>query len=277
MSYEIIYDKGFVKLPENNFIPLIMAGSNNCYEVNWNGREVRSRNWWAFTHILEGKLFGTLDEMLANCEQDRNEQQQRWQDYTDDSFGSFASLSINGSFITYGQYKGIFKSGVAKAITVEEYYAENISVMVRSLVYDQEKFKETGLEEVFFRAESSEELYEFLKNNAFRYKRAGYPLQIQLSASEKDMRRMRKRRFPRHKREKKPVERIKVYIIRTGEGYFVENSRGGYRYSPHRSSAKEFPILTTATKQVDRLRERHPRSNFEIQPVQLDTPKTFYI
>ena len=39
MSYEIMYDKKFIKV-DNGFIPLVLTGSNNC----WSGSK-RARNW----------------------------------------------------------------------------------------------------------------------------------------------------------------------------------------------------------------------------------------
>ena len=30
MSYEIIYDKQFIKVSEDKFVPMILTGSNNC-------------------------------------------------------------------------------------------------------------------------------------------------------------------------------------------------------------------------------------------------------
>ena len=63
MSYEIIYDKNFIKVEQENketvYCPMIYAGSNNCYEHSYNGRERRARDWSPFTHITKGKLLAT--------------------------------------------------------------------------------------------------------------------------------------------------------------------------------------------------------------------------
>ncbi len=43
MSYEIIYDRVFIKT-DRYLVPLVLMGSSNCYEFI-NGREVRERSW----------------------------------------------------------------------------------------------------------------------------------------------------------------------------------------------------------------------------------------
>lgn len=45
MSHSIYYRSMFVKLNDNKFIPLIEVGSSNCYDVTWNGRYRRERDW----------------------------------------------------------------------------------------------------------------------------------------------------------------------------------------------------------------------------------------
>lgn len=44
MSYEIVYDRRFIRSPLG-ITPMILAGSNNCYEPMPNGRERRERSW----------------------------------------------------------------------------------------------------------------------------------------------------------------------------------------------------------------------------------------
>jgi len=44
MSYEIVYNKQFLKI-DGKIIPLILHGSNNCYEILSDGRQRRKREW----------------------------------------------------------------------------------------------------------------------------------------------------------------------------------------------------------------------------------------
>lgn len=45
MGYTIVYGKQFIKTNDGRIIPLILAGSNNCYTQNFRGRERRERSW----------------------------------------------------------------------------------------------------------------------------------------------------------------------------------------------------------------------------------------
>lgn len=44
MSYDIVYDRQFIKSPAG-ITPLVLIGSNNVTECTWNGRERRAREW----------------------------------------------------------------------------------------------------------------------------------------------------------------------------------------------------------------------------------------
>lgn len=54
MSYEILYAKKFIRLPNNSFIPLILSGSNNC-SMFVNGKEIRERHWWILGKLIAKK------------------------------------------------------------------------------------------------------------------------------------------------------------------------------------------------------------------------------
>lgn len=49
MSYEIVYNRQFLKI-DDKIIPLVLYGSNNCYEVMWNGKEI----WNCYHENKEG-------------------------------------------------------------------------------------------------------------------------------------------------------------------------------------------------------------------------------
>lgn len=44
MSYTIVYNRQFLKI-DDKIIPLVLYGSNNCYEIMWRGRKRRERSW----------------------------------------------------------------------------------------------------------------------------------------------------------------------------------------------------------------------------------------
>jgi len=64
MSYEIIY-KAFTIKKDNTFIPMVVMGSNNCYEVLWHGRQRRERDIFKPKFFFKDKKcnFKSLYEM----------------------------------------------------------------------------------------------------------------------------------------------------------------------------------------------------------------------
>ena len=99
MSYEIIYDKQFIKVRKDNqdlHVPMVLSGSNNCYEHS--GR--RERSWFPFT--LDVGLLGNVKDYVAYWENvregiiERNKAEKRdeWHTkYSNDAFGYWTSIS----------------------------------------------------------------------------------------------------------------------------------------------------------------------------------------
>ena len=98
MSYEIIYDKQFIRVSEDKFVPMILTGSNNCYDYN----NRRARSWWAYN--INGSVILTQNEMVEYAKSvrqgiiDRNNSRERdewYEAYDDKSFGYWSSIAIN--------------------------------------------------------------------------------------------------------------------------------------------------------------------------------------
>ncbi len=68
MGYEIIY-KTFTIKKDEVYIPFVVIGSNNCYQVMWNGREKRERNLYNAEFFFNHKRnFTSLSEMDKHFE-----------------------------------------------------------------------------------------------------------------------------------------------------------------------------------------------------------------
>ena len=61
MSHEIAYDKQFIKVSDNQYVPMVLSGSNNCTEFT-NGRERRARSWYPWN--LGNKLVFSKEELI---------------------------------------------------------------------------------------------------------------------------------------------------------------------------------------------------------------------
>lgn len=118
MSYEILYDTAFIKT-SRGFLPMILSGSNNCYDVKRDrmGRryEARERHWWAFcprplttdAHPLETAL-GII---------------QSWVEEAPDS----EFFWHRGSFMHYKDWPKWYTNACQRALTLEEYLETNAS------------------------------------------------------------------------------------------------------------------------------------------------------
>ena len=55
MSSEIFYKKAFIKV-QDCYIPLVCQGSNNAWDISWNGREVPEKNWYVLNYPYKGQI-----------------------------------------------------------------------------------------------------------------------------------------------------------------------------------------------------------------------------
>lgn len=289
MSYDLIYDKQFIKAEKDGkdvYFPMIYAGPSNCFEIgsrNRCGRRVRS---WENYNVLD-KKYGTLEEMLQKANEvrerliERNKETLKewpdWDVYSDERFGYFTGLYFNGNRkTTFGQYKGLFTTGCKKALTVEELNELGVSVNVHTSIYskeDVEKFKAAGKEEVYFYPQTSkelvekvDELYEYLKDTPY------VSFYISLDASEVTMKRIRRVKFPtkKTKPEYKEVEEYFVICI-VNVGYFYKGTRNGFRYSPYQDGGKRFVSAKAAERAMKRFKESHGRYTTVVENVKQKT------
>jgi len=237
MSYEIIYDKQFIKIKDNLFIPLVLSGSNNCTELSINGRERRTRSWYPL-NIKKG-IFSTKEEMLKHCEDERerikkNYENSDYGDYTDERFGSWSGLAIGSTTnkVSYGRYKGIFITGCKKSLTVEELLAVNISV--RLYTYDYSN-NENKMDNISIYPKTSDELYNEYYNILKKIKGTNAYISATLSSeAEYKMSKIRNYYFPRKKSLKPLISVNESYWtlkIKGTSRYLIRRIKGGYKYS----------------------------------------------
>lgn len=117
MSYEIMYDRKFIRTTRG-IIPMILSGSNNCTEVNWDSRgrtyERRVRYWWPWIpRTLETKDLPEEDylEAISQICQDKD--------------NDYELFKWNGQWLTYRQWRRWFQNGCKAAMSIEEYLREN--------------------------------------------------------------------------------------------------------------------------------------------------------
>ena len=102
MSYEIVYDRRFIRTPLG-ITPLILTVSNNCYEPMPNGRERRERNW----SVLFNFPVATEDELMnavQGCCGGEFQEHFKW----------------HGKFVNDAGFVAFIRNGIANAVTLEE-------------------------------------------------------------------------------------------------------------------------------------------------------------
>jgi hypothetical protein len=282
MSYEILYRKQFIKVSENEFIPMIETGSNNCYDVTNNRR---SRDWWADTYITEGKIIDTKENILARIDKIRTdkiesakESVERYKDdtftYDDKRFGWHTSIAIYGkgtSGTSFGMFKGYYLTGFKQAMTVEELKEKDVQLVVRMSRYDDEGLKKRGLEkkeDVYI--DTTEQLVNTLKEFKEYYGNDFQPFYLTFSNDWGIDRLYRERRYQnadkrRANRKAKSYIHVSVYFVlacKEVAGYFVKNTKRGFRYSPYSTGGKLFATHKDAEKFLNKMRNK---DRFEIE------------
>lgn len=95
MSYTIVYDRQFLRLPEG-IVPLVLSGSNNCYEPMPGGRERRERDWCVFFNapvISEKELMDRTESCCGGSYQEHFKRGGKWVD--DAGFRRFMQQGIH--------------------------------------------------------------------------------------------------------------------------------------------------------------------------------------
>ncbi len=252
MSYEIVYDKQFIKAKKEEkevYFPILYCGSNNCIQYDRSSRGRRERGWHNALYICGGKQYATAEEIFSEVARQKQYYIDKYKDtedqYEDKRFGWFSAFALSGkgTSIGYGEFKGLFKTGIAKSLSVEELRENNISTIVFSYSYDLEKFKKEGFEPFEITVKTSEELVALVDEKTKVFSGSSYNFYVRIDASEEETKRLRKRYFPRKsKYERKRILVSEFFVLagKTVNGYFVKNTARGFRYSPFDTGGKTF-------------------------------------
>jgi len=273
MSYDLIYAKQFIKVEtekEIKYIPIVLAGSSNCFETTSSGRERRARSWYNLRSFA--KTMATEKEMLDNVYAEREriiarnnerlKESPNWDKYDDKLFGYFSALAIGGrhtSNTTFGMYRGLITSGVKKALTVEQLrkYSVSVYISVFSASFDKEKNKIADeLNKNFGYVSTTAELLLSIEHYE-KIKTSDLVLNVKISAIDDAkapcLKRAHLEFHPKERKETQKVELDKYFVIKTSHGYFNRLLPRGYRYSYFLNSAKVFETLPQARKYIEKL------------------------
>lgn len=298
MSYTILYAKQFVKLSNGNIIPMMLAGSNNCYTTSRSGKEIRSRDWQVMTYHTEGKFDSPAAALLANVEKEIQSLKNKcgrdeWyikEGYTPEqiekNFGWYSSLAIGSAgtgATSADKYRSFFRSGVKNAVSIETLAKIGVTLRVYSYKWHTDSYTVPPPSQEYIRTE--EEYYAVIaawqqwRQTARTVNEAGNQSEdipsVYLVLSPNDheavldlLERLKV------KKEKKPQQNVTVngfYVLRNSSGFLVKYVRRGFRYAYSMcSSVKAFQTEAEAEKfRAKLVREgKHMADTWKVVPME---------
>lgn len=312
MSYEIYYNKQFVKV-KDKFIPMLLTGSNNCTEVRWiNGRqsERRERHWWCQSFYLRnynGTRFLGSAEDIINSVVDYNEKQVKQslastyrephedETYIRNHFGYFNSTSFGGSCsqVTYTQYMNYWKNGIKQALTIEQLNGLGINLYFDTYIssYAKYKFSIPFPQKTLIR--TTEQFTEELKKWLDWEANCTYTIEEKEEEGKihkpeisihfegyhdhilQKLLKYRKSLKQTPAKELKNIEVDHYYTLQNEHGYLYKYGRRGYKYSPYDTGGKRFFSLKEAENYIKALIRRKAHHCETWKPVQVNLKTTF--
>lgn len=248
MSYEIVYNRQFLKI-DDKIIPLVLHGSNNCYESMWNGRYRRERNWSSI-------YFNQKNTMISRTEKEIIK-------YIDSICGGTYQEHFirNGKWVDDIGLIRFFKNGIKVAKTIEEmqetYFFKSMEGYF-SIYNSTSNIIENKTE-----ISSSDDLRKFLEIAQQR---------LDNRADEEDiyvcLRYYGDKFVPRNPKTKTPKERLTdYYAIKVNDiGYLTQLTSRRIRYCSLCKDTKQFKTEKEANKYIDKLKDRF-YATFEVKHI----------
>jgi len=299
MSYDIIYDKQFVRLNNGEIIPFILIGSSNCYEITYKGQR-RERSWQVLTYYYtdKGKISIKPNEFINNIENYINSIAERYKEDAGNKeevlkrLGYYTGIAIYGGHpidTNYKKFIGFFKNGIKKSLTIKE--LAEIGVYIKTSYYisyqaEQEKIdkniKNTLPENKICQTE--EDLYKAIEE--YEKWKNQYPQYIEYvffyltfqGYWENVLGRLKNyRRENKNKREKKTIMQDYYFILYSNQyGALVKYTKKGFRYS-YGYNGKKFRTFKEAERYLKKIKEKqyYKADIWEIK--RIDKPITFLV
>lgn len=225
MSYEIVYDRLFIKSAAG-FTPLILSGSNNCYEPRWNGRERRAREWgpiWGKPAMSEEEM---LERVKISCEKS-------WQQH----------FKRNGKWVNDAGFYRFVRNGVKNALTMEEIMdcSPFSPLQCSVIIHGRDDDFRTPLVELKASIRTSEELVKWIE-----------AAQQRMKACAEDESAYCKMGFLSRDPLKLPAPSTLVgpVVACYGKNYIVKTSTQGISHSPYVWEALVFDSVDAAKAQI---------------------------
>jgi len=268
LSYEIIYGKQFVKLRRTKeVIPMLLAGSNNCFDVpdyqHPKGR--RARDWSNDRYYnRKGKISEKPDVILRNLDAElrrRITERYHKEDKPADirnHFGYYASIAVGGGHCgdtSWSLYRSQYANGIKNALTVEE-----LAKLGVTLYFHTVTFREDSTDGIPASVDLKTEQEYFIELKKWRAWQDGNGKSFWLSfRPHNDELVIKRLREPKRKkpREKTRVEQDHFFVLTDGYNGLLKYTSRGYRYSFSKGGGKRF----RTEKEAETYRQRILKNN----------------
>lgn len=250
MSYEIVYNKQFLKI-DGKIIPLVLHGSNNCYEPLYNGKQRREREWNPFyISGINKPIVATETEIMKEIEsycggeyQDHFMQNGKWVD--DKGLIRFFQNGIKNEKTIEELKEGYFFMGMYGYFSVWNGMDNTIENRVEiSTSDDLREFLDAAQNRLDKRTEK-EEIYICLK-----YYNEKFESRVKL--------------------ERKAKERLTDYFaIKVGnrDNYLVKQTSRRIRHTSLCNLTKQFKTEREANKYVEKLIDKGFKIDFSVEHI----------
>jgi len=249
MSYEIMYDKKFIKI-DGSYIPLVLAGSNNC----WDGNK-RARNWGLFFDFFSDDIIFKGESIIKLLNENLNN------DLDDISINNKSSKDL---VINY------YKNGLKNAMTIEEIlerYSTNFQVIIQ--YYDEkiEPYYERYVDIKREYVNTTEHLKSLLDFYFKEIKNNDKKVYLTLRFSGDDKLQLKYKYKMQRKEARKNIVKEKNYVVLMQDfGYVYKMTSRGVQYTSYKTGAMTFEKEKEATKYIERLKNKiGDRYNFVIE------------
>ena len=254
MSYDIVFDRQFIKTLDGRIIPLVLIGCNNLTTTNTNGREVIVKRWSPMlaganrnSAFIPEDLISKVKSFTGGQYQEHFKRNSKWVD--------------DAAFIRF------FENGIKSAKTLAQLREEGIypnalsayfSVWDNSVSYGHST-------EGYMYINSDEEILTFLKTAdkrlAEKKDKESVYICLEFSGDEP---------LKHPKKTRKPKERLnEFYAVESGGLYVSRLTRSGLRRSYTTSYAKQFSTQKAAEKWLDKhhILNRFPNLSFSVEKI----------
>lgn len=250
MSYEIVYNKQFLKI-DGKIIPLALHGSNNCYEPLANGRQRRERNWNPI-YIGDNRQIALTETDLMKMAESLCDGG-KYQDH----------FMQNGKWVDDKGLIRFFQNGIKNAKTIEELKEDYFFYGLHGFFSRWEGMK--NIIEGRYEINLSDDLRNFLDAAQSRLDNRTEKERIFIC-----LKYYNEKFESRVKPERKAKERLTDYFaIKVGnrDSYLVKQTSIRIRHTSLCNLTKQFKTEKEANKYVEKLIEKGFKIDFSVEHI----------